>query len=52
VMQARSYQCIEPFDDCIAQLRLYFDSLQEAASSKSKKQTRARSSKSNGRRNK
>ena len=24
VMQARSYQCIEPFDDCIAQLRTYF----------------------------
>ena len=24
VMQARSYQCIEPFDDCIDQLRVYF----------------------------
>jgi TetR/AcrR family transcriptional repressor of nem operon len=30
VMQARSYQCIEPFDDCIAQLRNYFDELQKA----------------------
>jgi TetR/AcrR family transcriptional regulator, transcriptional repressor for nem operon len=29
VMQARSYQCIEPFDDCIAQLRAYFGMLQE-----------------------
>ena len=27
VMQARSYQCIEPFDDCIAQLRTHFDAL-------------------------
>jgi AcrR family transcriptional regulator len=27
VMQARSYQCIEPFDDCIAQLRAYFRAL-------------------------
>jgi TetR/AcrR family transcriptional regulator, transcriptional repressor for nem operon len=31
VMQARSYQCIEPFDDCIAQLRAYFNQLQRAA---------------------
>ena len=30
VMQARSYQCIEPFDDCIAQLRNYFRELQKA----------------------
>jgi len=28
VMQARSYQCIEPFDDCIAQLRQYFKTLE------------------------
>lgn len=28
VMQARSYQCIEPFDDCIAQLRTFFHLLQ------------------------
>ncbi|HLW53003.1 MAG TPA: TetR/AcrR family transcriptional regulator [Candidatus Angelobacter sp.] len=28
VMQARSYQCIEPFDDCIAQLRMYFEMLE------------------------
>lgn len=28
VMQARSYQCIEPFDDCIAQLRVYFKTLE------------------------
>jgi AcrR family transcriptional regulator len=28
VMQARSYQCIEPFDDCIAQLRTYFEMLE------------------------
>ena len=27
VMQARSYQCIEPFDDCIGQLREYFRAL-------------------------
>lgn len=27
VMQARSYQCIEPFDDCIAQLRNHFQQL-------------------------
>jgi AcrR family transcriptional regulator len=28
VMQARSYQCLEPFDDCIAQLRAYFAMLE------------------------
>jgi AcrR family transcriptional regulator len=28
VMQARSYQCIEPFDDCIDQLRAYFGMLE------------------------
>ena len=28
VMQARSYQCIEPFDDCIAQLRAFFHLLE------------------------
>jgi AcrR family transcriptional regulator len=28
VMQARSYQCIEPFDDCIDQLRSYFKHLE------------------------
>ncbi len=27
VMQARSYQCIEPFDDCMAQLRTHFGAL-------------------------
>lgn len=31
VMQARSYQCIEPFDDCIAQLKVHFQELQNAA---------------------
>lgn len=31
VMQARSYQCIEPFDDCIAQLRIHFQHLAMAA---------------------
>jgi len=31
VMQARSYQCIEPFDDCIAQLEAYFKELRTAA---------------------
>ena len=31
VMQARSYQCIEPFDDCIAQLKVHFQELQKAA---------------------
>jgi TetR/AcrR family transcriptional regulator, transcriptional repressor for nem operon len=30
VMQARSYQCIEPFDDCIAQLRTHFKQLQDS----------------------
>lgn len=30
VMQARSYQCIEPFDDCIVQLRAYFRQLEVA----------------------
>jgi AcrR family transcriptional regulator len=30
VMQARSYQCIEPFDDCIAQLQTYFNYLEKA----------------------
>jgi AcrR family transcriptional regulator len=29
VMQARSYQCIEPFDDCVTQLRTYFRMLEE-----------------------
>src|SRR5258708_4317004 len=36
VMQARSYQCIEPFDDCIAQLRNYFGELQKARRQESK----------------
>ena len=30
VMQARSYQCIEPFDDCIDQLRAYFKALENS----------------------
>lgn len=30
VMQARSYQCIEPFDDCIAQLQVHFKALEKA----------------------
>jgi TetR/AcrR family transcriptional repressor of nem operon len=30
VMQARSYQCIEPFDDCIDQLRVYFKALEDS----------------------
>jgi AcrR family transcriptional regulator len=30
VMQARSYQCIEPFDDCIDQLRFYFKALENS----------------------
>ena len=30
VMQARSYQCIEPFDDCIDQLRVYFNALENS----------------------
>jgi AcrR family transcriptional regulator len=36
VMQARSYQCIEPFDDCILQLNAYFMELQKAARSEHK----------------
>jgi AcrR family transcriptional regulator len=35
VMQARSYQSIEPFDDCIAQLRVHFQQLEIAAKPKS-----------------
>jgi len=31
VMQARSYQCIEAFDDCVAQLKVHFQELQKAA---------------------
>ena len=30
VMQARSYQCIEPFDDCIDQLRFHFKALENS----------------------
>jgi AcrR family transcriptional regulator len=30
VMQARSYQCIEPFDDCVAQLRTHFRTLENS----------------------
>lgn len=33
VMQARSYQCIEPFDDCIAQLQQHFRQIQSDARS-------------------
>jgi len=36
VMQSRSYQCIEPFDDCIAQLRAYFDMLEKEQRNKSR----------------
>lgn len=39
VMQSRSYQCIEPFDDCIAQLRSYFKTLE---SPKTKARSHAR----------
>lgn len=39
VMQARSYQCIEPFDDCIAQLRMYFKQLQFTARKKHQPET-------------
>jgi hypothetical protein len=38
-MQARSYQCIEPFDDCISQLRAYFKTME---SSQRKPMNRAR----------
>jgi TetR/AcrR family transcriptional regulator, transcriptional repressor for nem operon len=37
VMQARSYQCIEPFDDCIAQLKVHFQGLQNAVRAPKKK---------------
>jgi TetR/AcrR family transcriptional regulator, transcriptional repressor for nem operon len=30
VMQSRSYQCIDPFDDCIAQLKAYFQQLERS----------------------
>lgn len=34
VMQARSYQLIEPFDDCISQLRIHFRQLEVLAAGK------------------
>ncbi len=36
VMQARSYQAIEPFDDCIAQLRLHFRQLKSRAAERAR----------------
>ena len=45
VMQARSYQCIEPFDDCINQLREYLDALN---SSKLGKTSRRRNASAKG----
>jgi TetR/AcrR family transcriptional regulator, transcriptional repressor for nem operon len=50
VMQARSYQCIEPFDDCIAQLAAYFNELQAAARSESGKRQSIKNSHSKRRR--
>ena len=40
VMQARSYQCIEPFDDCIAQLQQHFRQLQADTRSEGSRENR------------
>jgi TetR/AcrR family transcriptional regulator, transcriptional repressor for nem operon len=40
VMQARSYQCIEPFDDCIAQLRSHFQQIETLAAGKGRQKKR------------
>lgn len=45
VMQARSYQCIEPFDDCIAQLRTHFRLLEEQKKHETRSAPRRKSSK-------
>lgn len=50
VMQARSYQCIDPFDDCIAQLRLHFKTLEKARGFEPRAPMKATISKSKRRR--
>lgn len=48
VMQARSYQCIEPFDDCISQLRVHFQQLETLATGKGRPKKRRSNSKPHG----
>ncbi len=48
VMQARSYQCIEPFDDCISQLRVHFQQLETVAAGKGRLKKRKSNSKPHG----
>jgi TetR/AcrR family transcriptional regulator, transcriptional repressor for nem operon len=50
VMQARSYQCIEPFDDCIAQLRQYFTMLEREKKNDDRDHRRKKKPKLNRRR--
>jgi len=50
VMQARSYRCIEPFDDCVAQLRVHFSALQKAGESEPKSRLKSKISQSKRRR--
>jgi AcrR family transcriptional regulator len=48
VMQARSYQCIEPFDDCIAQLRVHFQQLEILATDRGLQKQRKLTSRRDG----
>ena len=48
VMQARSYQCIEPFDDCISQLRVHFQQLETVGAGKGRLKKRRSNSKPHG----
>ncbi|HEY0564514.1 MAG TPA: TetR/AcrR family transcriptional regulator [Terriglobales bacterium] len=52
VMQARSYQCIEPFDDCIAQLRTYVRALEQQNANTSRPATAKRAQRPKNRRKK
>jgi TetR/AcrR family transcriptional regulator, transcriptional repressor for nem operon len=47
VMQARSYQCIDPFDDCIAQLKAYFQKLERSSRKNSNSGSRGSKSRKN-----
>ena len=48
VMQARSYQLIEPFDDCISQLRIHFQQLETLAAGKGRPKKRKPNSRPHG----
>lgn len=48
VMQARSYQFIEPFDDCISQLRIHFQQLETFAAGKGRPRKNKSHSKPHG----